>query len=56
MVDVDFYKRELPIGPKPSHKLAAGAVIDELIGAGYKLVNRDETLPYQYFLTFTVAE
>ncbi|MFQ5413273.1 MAG: class I SAM-dependent methyltransferase [Phycisphaerae bacterium] len=56
VVDVDFVKRALPIGPPPAHKLAADVVIDELTRAGYRLVRRDETLPYQYILVFEAVD
>ena len=52
LVIVDFIKKELPIGPPPKHKLSADEVCRELQSAGYRLVRRDETLPYQYILVF----
>jgi SAM-dependent methyltransferase len=48
LVVVDYYKRPLPKGPPPGHKLAAEVVERELNQAGYFLVLRDAHLPYQY--------
>lgn len=52
IVIVDFYKRELPVGPPPAMKLAEEQVVAELKAAGLRLVERQTFLPYQYFLTF----
>ena len=54
LVIVDFYKKELPYGPPPHHKLAKEIVITELEEAGYKLLRSHDFLPYQYFLEFGV--
>jgi len=54
LVIVDFYKKELPYGPPPHHKLAKEIVISELEEAGYKLLRSHDFLPYQYFLEFGV--
>ena len=53
VVIVDFYKRALPVGPPPPHKLTAAEVQTEFEAAGYRLAKRiDELLPYQYVLVF----
>lgn len=52
LVIVDFYKRELPYGPPPEHKLSRERVISELKQAGYRLQKTWDFLPYQYFLEF----
>ena len=52
IVVVDFYKKELPVGPPPEMKLSEEQVIAELRAAGFKLAKRLDTLPYQYFLFF----
>jgi ubiquinone/menaquinone biosynthesis C-methylase UbiE len=50
---VDFYKRNVPVGPPPPHKLTAAEVRAEFEAAGYRLAKRiDELLPYQYVLVF----
>lgn len=57
IVIVDFFKRELPVGPPPSHKLAREIVLKEMEEAGYRvLVDDTEFLPYQYYLEFTPAD
>jgi ubiquinone/menaquinone biosynthesis C-methylase UbiE len=52
LVDVDFHKRPLPLGPPVEMKIARPAVIDEVKSAGFHLVKDYEFLPYQYFLIF----
>ena len=50
---VDFYKRELPVGPGVAMKIAKPDMIAELAEAGFKLqTEHDDLLPYQYFLVF----
>ena len=53
---VDFYKKKLPIGPPPDHKLAADVVIREMLAAGYVLITYDKSLVYQYILEFQPRE
>jgi arsenite methyltransferase len=55
VVDVDFYKRELPIGPPLAMKLSEDEVIAEFKTAGFRLAERREFLRYQYFLVFEPA-
>jgi arsenite methyltransferase len=55
VVDVDFYKKELPLGPPPAMKLSEDEVIAEFRAAGFRLAERREFLPYQYFLVFEPA-
>ena len=52
IVIVDFYEKDLPVGPPTSMKLSQKAVEDELAQAGFKLKKSLDTLPYQYFLFF----
>jgi arsenite methyltransferase len=52
IVVVDFYKKELPIGPPPSMKLSDNEMISEFRQAGFTLTKRLDILPYQYFLFF----
>lgn len=54
VVNVDFKPGDLPVGPGPAHKLDPEQVIAELFAAGYHLQKIDESLPYQYMLTFTI--
>jgi arsenite methyltransferase len=52
LVIVDFYKKKLPYGPPPEHKLTNNVVIEELQQAGYSLKQELHFLPYQYYLEF----
>ena len=52
IVVIDFYKKDLPVGPPPSMKLSEQDVITELQQAGFKLAKRLDMLPYQYYLFF----
>jgi len=52
IVVIDFYKKELPVGPPPSMKLSDQEVIAEFQHAGFQLAKRLDTLPYQYYLFF----
>jgi ubiquinone/menaquinone biosynthesis C-methylase UbiE len=49
---VDWFKRPLPEGPPPDHKLARDQVVQEMGAAGYELSEELKILPYQYFLIF----
>ncbi len=52
LVVIDFYRRELPVGPPPHHKIARGRVLREVEPAGFRLQQEFRFLPYQYFLVF----
>ncbi|MBZ5619710.1 MAG: class I SAM-dependent methyltransferase [Acidobacteriia bacterium] len=52
IVVIEFYKKDLPIGPPPSMKLSDEEVIAELRNAGFTLAKRLDILPYQYYLFF----
>jgi ubiquinone/menaquinone biosynthesis C-methylase UbiE len=49
---VDWFKRPLPEGPPPQHKLTRAQVVEEMTAAGYTLAEEPKILPYQYFLIF----
>ncbi len=49
---IDFYKKELPVGPPPSMKLSEQDVIAEFQQGGFQLAKRLDILPYQYYLFF----
>lgn len=55
IVVVDFYKKQLPVGPPPEMKLNDEDVIAELRRAGFTLSKRLDFLPYQYYLFFERA-
>jgi arsenite methyltransferase len=52
VVVVDFYKKDLPVGPPPSMKLSDEEGITELRNAGFTLTKRLGILPHQYYLFF----
>ena len=52
MVVVDWKKERQKVGPPPSHNVAQSVVIDEMKQAGWKFVQEETFLPYQYFLVF----
>ena len=52
IVVIDFYKKDLPVGPPQTMKLSSEEVILEFGNAGFKLVKRLDILPYQYYLFF----
>ena len=52
IVVVDFYKKELPVGPPPEMKLGEEQVTGEFERAGFRLVRTESFLPYQYFLEY----
>lgn len=48
---IDFYKKELPMGPPIEMKMSAETVEKELLAAGYSKVSIDRnSLPYQYIV------
>jgi len=52
IVVIDFYKKELPVGPPASMKLSDKEVISEFRAAGFALAKQLDVLPYQYYLVF----
>jgi ubiquinone/menaquinone biosynthesis C-methylase UbiE len=50
VVNIDFHKRELPIGPPPDNKVSREQFLRDAGAAGLKLVAEHEFLPYQYFV------
>jgi ubiquinone/menaquinone biosynthesis C-methylase UbiE len=50
IVNIDFHKRELPVGPPVDHKVAREAFLRDAQSAGLKLLAEHDFLPYQYFL------
>jgi len=56
IVNIDFFKKPLPVGPRPEMKLSEEHVESEFQAAGMRLVTkRLHLLPYQYYLVFTRA-
>ena len=52
VVNIDFYKKPLPVGPPEKMKLSEEQVEKEFAAAGYRKIKQIDTLPYQYFLVF----
>jgi ubiquinone/menaquinone biosynthesis C-methylase UbiE len=55
VVNIDFYKKPLAIGPPVAMKLSEDQVIAEFTAAGLRLAKRLDLLPYQYFLIFNLG-
>ena len=53
VVMIDFHKRELPVGPPITMKIAREDLLTEMRTHGFELVKEHTFLPYQYFLVFT---
>ena len=52
IVNIDFHKRETPVGPPVSMKLDEKDVVKEFESAGFRLAKSFDFLPHQYFLVF----
>jgi len=52
IVVIDFYEKDLPVGPPPSMKISDEEVIAEFRNTGFTLAKRLDILPYQYYLFF----
>ncbi len=52
IVNIDFHKKPLPVGPPESMKIAEREVVAEFESAGFRLSRNIRLLPYQYFLEF----
>jgi ubiquinone/menaquinone biosynthesis C-methylase UbiE len=55
IANVDFHKRELPVGPPLEHKVAREAFLADAKAAGLKAVQEHTFLPYQYFVVLAPA-
>src|ERR1700724_983995 len=56
IANVDFHKRELPVGPPPEHKVAREAFLADAAAAGLRLIQEHTFLPYQYFVVLAPSE
>jgi arsenite methyltransferase len=54
VVIVDFYNRQMDVGPPPNHTLAKEVVLEEMKEAGYLLLGEKDFLEYQYYLEFVL--
>lgn len=50
LANVDFHRRETPVGPPVEHRVAREAFLRDARRAGLRLVGERDFLPYQYFL------
>ena len=50
LVNIDFHKRELPMGPPPELKVSREDFLKAAQTAGFQLVEEPIFLPHQYFL------
>ena len=50
IANIDFHKRDLPVGPPPEHRVAREDFLAVAREAGLRLAAEHEVLPYQYFL------
>jgi predicted methyltransferase len=55
IVMIDFHKRNLPVGPPVTMKIAREDLLKQMQASGFRLAAERTFLPYQYFLVFTVA-
>lgn len=49
LVNIDFHKRETPVGPPVGHRVAREAFLAHAEAAGFKVVQEPTFLPHQYF-------
>lgn len=51
LVIIDFFKKEIPVGPPADHKIAKDQVLEELKKTGFTSFEvNDELLPYQFII------
>lgn len=55
VVMIDYQKKDLPVGPPMSIKIAREDLVRQMETAGFRLAKEHTFLPYQYFLVFSVA-
>ena len=52
LVNIDFHKRKLPVGPPEERKIDKKDMIKEIEAQGFQLAKDLDILKYQYFLVF----
>lgn len=50
LANIDFHKRETPVGPPLERRVSREAFLDAATSAGYALAQEHDFLPYQYFV------
>jgi ubiquinone/menaquinone biosynthesis C-methylase UbiE len=53
VVVIDFHKREMKIGPPSEMKIDRAGMVREFGQAGFRLIEEQGFLPYQYFVVFS---
>lgn len=53
IVMIDFHKKDLPLGPPMTMKIAREDLVKQMAQHGFALAKEHTFLPYQYFLVFT---
>ena len=56
IVMIDFHKKDLPVGPPASMKIAREDLVVEMKKGGFAVAREHTILPYQYFLIFQAQE
>lgn len=54
VVMIDFHKKDLPVGPPLTMKIAKEDLVKQMEAQGFERVKEHTFLPYQYFLVFAV--
>ena len=52
-MNVDFHRRETPVGPPVERRVARERFLEHARRAGLRLVRETTFLPHQYFLVLT---
>lgn len=55
VVNIDFHKKDLPVGPALDHKISRDDFLAIATSAGFRLLAEEKFLPYQYFLILEPA-
>lgn len=55
LVNIDYQKRETPVGPAMDHRLAREEFLKEALAAGLVVAAEPDVLPYQYFVVLKAA-
>src|SRR5262249_37494005 len=56
LANIDFHKRELPVGPPVEHKVSRDEFISKATAAGFTVTAEPTFLPYQYFLILEAGD
>ncbi len=56
IVNIDFHKHELPVGPDSEHKISREDFLADAAAAGLRLVEEHGFLPHQYFVVLAPAD